>query len=473
MDLATRVLGGAGLAPLVRRGSMSFWGSIAALVVASSLLLILFVRHSVGSAFTDFHVYHNGASAIRQGNPLYELALAWRDAGYADFHPTATLTTTTEPLDRNAGVHSIPYNYPAGFAFAFLPFTFIPKDVGRLIWFTIVFACLVGAAYVLVGTFFKGPRAQRMAGATGLSVLMALFQPTRASLYQGQVECILLFFLALSFSAFVRGRDYRAGWWLALAMIVKPFLGFLVLFFLWKRSYRAAISACVCGAILFLGPALILGPGVLFDFLAVAAYWSTPEFLASPFNQSVYGLLLRLLTPNAFTVPMVDAQFLVEVSRWTLTGISLLILAVSVSRSRAVTVSQLGLEFGLTIVIMLLVAPLAEDIHYTHLLIPLVAFVAALKHSWSLAPMTVAIAAMTAAVYGYLSLPGLRLTAMASYSFYDSQVSGIDVLLTGAQVYGLACMAIMAYAAVRWYRAERFATTQPGRHAVAAVESGV
>jgi hypothetical protein len=244
-------------------------------------------------------------------------------------------------------------------------------------------------------------------------------------------------------------------------MVVKPFLGFLVLFFLWKRSYRAAFWAGALAAVLFFSPALILGPSVLFDFLEVAAYWSTADFLTSPFNQSVYGFLLRLFTPNPFTAPLVTAPILVDAIRWLVVGVAMLALGASVSRSRAVTPVQIGLEFGFAIVVMLIVSPLAEDIHFTHLVIPLVAVVAALKERWTLSTATIGLTAMTAAVYAYLSLPGIRSAAMGSYAFYDSRLSGADLVLTGVQAYGLLALGLVMFLAIRWYRGQPAVAAAP------------
>jgi len=68
----------------------------------------------------------------------------------------------------------------------------------------------------------------------------------------------------------IKRRDVPSGVFLALAVSVKPFLGFVVLYFPWKRAYRgAAIMGIVSTALVL--PALILRPQVLYDLLAV---WS-------------------------------------------------------------------------------------------------------------------------------------------------------------------------------------------------------
>src|SRR5439155_23959005 len=98
-----------------------------------------------------------------------------------------------------------------------------------------------------------------------------------------------------------------AALWLALAIAIKPAAGFLILFFFWKRAYRAGMLAGALAAALIAAPFVLLGARAAADGIAVATYWSSPTFAVSPIHQAPYGLLLRLFTPNVFTVPVVDA----------------------------------------------------------------------------------------------------------------------------------------------------------------------
>jgi hypothetical protein len=435
-------------------------------ILAALILLALYVR-TVSSGLGDFEAYQSAALAVRHGDRLYEHALAWRDAGFAVNFPGP------RPLaDRYPGDHNTPFVYPAVFALVFVPVTFLPPEAGRLLWLTIVFGCLLGAAFVLGDLFFPARRLQRIAIAVSLALALAIFQPSRASLTSAQVDSALLLLVALSLSAFVRGHDSRAGIWLALAAAVKPFLGFLVLVFLWKRAYRATATVGALSAVLLLVPALLFGMSTLVDFAVVASYWSSPSFAVSPFNQSLYGLSLRLLTVNAFTVPIIDAPAMASAVRASATVVVMLVLAMSVSRTRTAPTDHLGLELGLAVVAMLLVAPLAQDIYYIHLAIPLVAIAAVIKGSWSRRLCPWALGVGTAAVYLYLCLPTLRSLSMAHYAFHDARISGLQVIQTGAHFYGLAAVAMVTLATVLWHRQLLAGTVRAGTEATASGDWG-
>ena len=426
----------------------SRWVQFAVAVLAGVILALSYVR-TVGGELGDFDAYYAAGWTVRHGEPLYEHAFAWRDAGFAVNFPGE------RPLaDRYPGVNSSPFVYPSAFALAVVPLTLLPIETARVVWFTLMFGCFIAAAFVLSVIFFPARQAsQQLAMSLALAATLVVFQPTRASLSNGQVDAVLLLLISLSLLAFVRKQDARAGVWLALAASVKPFLGFLVLYYLWKGAARTVLAVIgLAGAILLL-PAHYFGPSVLSDFATVALYWSSQSFAVSPFNQSPYGLMLRVFTPNAFTVPLVEAPVLALVARGAITVGVLGVLMQMVSRSRSLPATHLGLEYGLTVVGMLLVAPLAQDIYYIHLVVPLIAVAATLRASWSWQLQPLALAAGTAATSLYLSLPGLRALSMGYYAFHDAPLVGLRVLQTGAHAYGLIALAAMTWATVVWRRA--------------------
>jgi hypothetical protein len=126
----------------------------------------------------------------------------------------------------------------------------------------------------------------------------------------------------------------------------------------------------------------------------------------------------------------------------------LLTLAWSIGRSRQVSTRRLAMEYGLVLIGMLLASPLSEDIHYTYLAIPLIALAVS---AWATRPQRSAqiVAAGLAIVYVYLSLPMLHAAKMAFYAFYDAPVAAPRLFLTGAHLYGLIALAIVALIALR------------------------
>ena len=405
------------------------WGATAAAIVAVVLLCVSFVRLVRSAPFTDFEAYYHAAVTLRDGGRLYERALAWREAGY--------LWALVPP---GQGPEGVPYVYAPAFAFAMLPLTTLSFRVASIVWCALVLACLVGTAYLLAALLFPASRLGRPATALVLAALASLYQPVRAGLWAGQADTVVLLLLVLALASFCAGRDTRSGIWLGLAMAIKPTLGFLVLFALWKRAYRMTVVAGALSAGVIGLPLLAMGPDTIADFIDVATYWSSPRFATSLNNQSPYGVLLRLFTTNAYTVPLVELPHLVDVLRYAIGATALIALGWSVTRRRDVPVRRLALEYGLTIVALLLVSPLSEDIHYAYLLVPFAAAAASLgAQPYSRA--TVALGAALVLVYAYLCLPKLNEAEFFFYAFLEGPVRAPLSLLTGVHLYALFVLA--------------------------------
>jgi hypothetical protein len=416
------------------------WLRLALIGVAVIAVLALFIRTVRESPSVDFEAYYAAVTGLRHGEGLYSRAAAYRDAGYALNHPSM-----------DPPVEGMPYVYPPAFAIAVMPFSLLPYGPARLVWFAFIFACLIAAAYVLARLALPRSAHPPLAAVAGVTVLLAFFQPARANMVSTNTELPVFLLLTLMTAALARGRWSRAAVWLALAATVKPTLGIILLLFLWKRAYRPTAVALTLLAALFFAPTLVFGLGVVREFADVAAYWTQSPWAAGPINQSPYGLLLRLFTVNPYSSPVLDAPLLAGMLRWAIVGVTLAIVAASIDRSRAVSSRQIMLETGLFIAAMLLVSPLTQDIYCIHLAIPF-AVLAGTALERPRARRSLLLGAGVALLYGYFSLPSLRLASQAFYRFYAAPLSGPILLLTGVYVYGLLAAIAVALLALRWYR---------------------
>jgi hypothetical protein len=416
----------------------------------------VFIRTVQSSQYIDFEAYYSGATSLRLGEPLYARAAAYRDAGYALDHPTIP-----PPVD------GMPYVYPPAFAALLMPLSLLPYGVAREVWLTFLFACLLVAAYVLTGLVLPRPAKPTAVAVAGVAVLLAFFQPARASLFSTNAELPTFLLVTLMTAALVRGRWSQAAVWLALAATIKPTLGMFVLFLLWKRAYRATAISLTLLASLLLAPALIFGVGLLRELADIAAYWTQSPWAAGPINQSPYGLLLRLFTTNPYSAPVLDAPMLATVLRWTVVGATLALVAASVGRTRDLPRRQAMLELGLVVTAMLLVAPLTQDIYCIHLAIPL-AIIAGTVLERPRTRRALLLGVGVALVYVYFSLPSLRFMSQAYYLFYAAPLTGPTILLTGVYVYGLVAAIAVAFTALRWYRRGDVGAVQPGATGLAA-----
>lgn len=405
------------------------------------ILLALYLRVLSGIP-VDFGAYYRAASDLREGRSPYQEALVWRDAGYV----TGSVDTKPTP--------GIAYVYPPALGLALVPLTAFPIDVAFAVWIALLFGCVIGTAWCLAA-LVRGPR-QRELGllVAVLAVGIALFKPVRGALtFSNQADPLIMALLAGTVFTFGRRRDGWAGVLLGLAISVKPFLVVLALVPLWKGAYRLVAVAGLLSAVLVLGPLLALG--LLGDFQAAAAHWAGPAMAASPVGQASYSLLLRTLTVQSYTVPIVEAPWLVAPLH-VLVGIGLLGLLVRViSRSRTQPpVVQLA-EFGLAIAAMLIYGPLTEEHHLAYLAVGLTATLAAGLSGWSNSPVARRIALATAALVLFLMLPGTQAIAWGFYGYWDGPIAPPASLTTFLWLYVVVAAAALNVAALRLLRRQR------------------
>lgn len=254
----------------------------------------------------------------------------------------------------------------------------------------------------------------------------ALILPAIATydLSLGQADLLLA---ALSVGAF--GLWTRRNPWapvpLAAAIAIKPTLAILALVWLWKdgpgegedrpiaRSFRRVMAQAVahptvrCAALalaLVALPFAAVGLAATQDYVTFTTHWNAFGANADPINQSPYGMLLRLLTVNGVTRPLIDAGWLVLPLRLLALGGALALWLRAVPRAwttdRALALSECLLAFPL----VLWLSPLAEDIHYCQLMPALIGLG---WLGWTRAPRSAATLALTV-TFVLFSIPRMQ-----------------------------------------------------------------
>lgn len=420
------------------------WFVTIAVAFGALLLIALFVRTFQTQPFVDFDAYYRTISDFRAGGELYTQALNWRDAGYA----------VNSPGNESQNADGLPFVYPPTFALAMAPLTFLPYQLALILWFAVIIGSVAGTAHLTVRMLLRRGRRDHIAIVVAVTGLLALFQPVRGILATGNVDTLILFLLTLALADYREGRSARAGIWLALASLIKPTVGFVLVFFLWKRDWRAIVACGVVGSVLLGISAAVIGPQQTLDFIAVASYWSSPTFAVSPVNQAPYGMLLRLFTSNPYTVPILALPMLATALRVAVIGAVIVVLARSIRMARATSDARLVLEYSLVLIGMLLVSPLSEDIHYTYLGLPLIA-IGCIVFNRRLDRLAQMLGLGLLAVYAYLSLPLLGAAKMAFYTFYVEPVAAPRLLLTGVHLYGLLALAGIGLVSLRLLEARK------------------
>jgi hypothetical protein len=368
---------------------------------------------------TDLDVYLRAAWAVREGQDFY------------------TIT------DDN-GWH---YHYPPLFAILLVPLADPPPGYDRqgslpfagsvAIWYVISVGCLFLAVHWLASALedvslnpgARNPsRGCRRWWLLRALPVLACLSPIAHSLVRGQVNMLLLLLFSGLAVAWLRGRRWQAGWFLAGAICLKVIPAFLVLYPLWRRDWRC-LAGCGLGLIVGLGlvPLLVFGPT-----RTLAYYREWDEVLRQPAlaegadqtrakelievtatdSQSYLAIIHNTIHLDRATRPN-QASRLVRWAHWgigaALTGLTLLAAGWQPPRSKAAETVFLGL----LIVMMCLLSPVCH-LHYFSLALPLI--MALLAVVWE-NPQTLRLGA------GWWALLGINLVSNAL-----TGVPGLEVL---------------------------------------------
>src|SRR5205823_3857311 len=169
------------------------------------------------------------------------------------FHPTEDFVA--EALAR-------PFLYPPPAILWFLPLGLLSMHTAAILWFAFELLCLIGAV-VLISRHVLQDRSS-----TGLLLtvaLAALLYGTYLNIRTGQTLFLILLLIAL----FFRDRDRSMGGvWLALGILVKPFIAIFFLWLLLKKRWRPVLVA-LCTLAAATGLTLVIyGPAVFRSYFA-------------------------------------------------------------------------------------------------------------------------------------------------------------------------------------------------------------
>ena len=322
-----------------RRARAIAWGALAAVLAGYGALLFTSDAGPVRDfAHLDFYDYYLGAAAVAEGRSPYDGE--WADA-----------VARREGLPFVQGSH---YIYPPWFAVVLRPVAELAPRSAAGLWFFLSVVALLAIA--------RGdPR-----GAWPL----VFFPPVLFSLFVGQINLLLLGAILGGFAL----RDRRPGWagiLLALAAATKVTPILLIAVMAAHRRWRlVGAAAATVLALWIIG--WVGAPGAMTTWItevlpstgALAAHHGHPA------NQSLYGLAIRLLAPNTWTTPWLNAPSLVP---WVARGGAALLLSLCAARiwSRAASGrASEATDAALVVSAMVVVGPLAWESTFALMLAP-------------------------------------------------------------------------------------------------------
>jgi hypothetical protein len=267
-----------------------------------------------------------------------------------------------------------------------LPFMLLPPVRGALAWFGLKAVLTAGSVWMCyrMVRFEKRP----IPSYIQFMVVLFSFRPILSDLHHGNNNLVILFLIVSTLYAWRRGYDVLAGLLLALAISYKVTPALFVPYFMYKRSWRTVGATCVgMGLFLFVVPSLIIGP--TFNIECLQMWWHriispyVSKGVGSPqeINQSMVGVLTRLLTNTKTGDGRYDVHLDLNLVSWSPRLVGLLVKGLSLGmvgllalfcRTRAGRRDDPRLlgEFALVVLTMLFVSERSWKHHYVTLLLP-------------------------------------------------------------------------------------------------------
>jgi hypothetical protein len=252
--------------------------------------------------------------------------------------------------------------YPPFMAFFFVPFALLPFKPALLL-FSITGMLALAAG---VWAFFADEerKTRRDFTVAGLLITFSFF-PVYLSLYLGQINALLFLCMALVLYFYRRGRPGWAGFFIALAALIKIYPAVLILFFAVKREFKPVVAALISIVALGAVSLTVCHPSLYLYYISqVLPHQSDGGAFYR--NQGMGGLFARLLSSNDYVNALANSPALAR-ELGILAGAFVLVVALYVAARRGGRLIG-DLEFGMCLVATVLALPKSYE-HYAVLLL--------------------------------------------------------------------------------------------------------
>ena len=261
---------------------------------------------------------------------------------------------------------------------------------------------------------------------------LLLFEPLWQQTIQGQLNLMLLLMLTGVWVADRRDQPVVAGTLAGLALATKLFPGFLFLYFLFQRRWKALIAGTISVVAFTTLTVLLAGTE------AYVTYWNdvfptTGQWWSAWNNASLAGFWFKLFSAEQYgrhLTPLVESMVIARIGTMVSWGIVLVILLPIVWK--AGNQEERDHAFGLSLTAMLLVSPVTWEHYFLLLFLPLTLVWVTLPESsprrWLLGMVVVSLG-MPLMTIGNLVIPG---------GFFGGTAGPAHtLLLLSLQMYGL------------------------------------
>ncbi|NBQ63445.1 MAG: DUF2029 domain-containing protein [Proteobacteria bacterium] len=253
---------------------------------------------------------------------------------------------------------------PVTIALVYAPWALIPNEVAQVVWALLHVTAIV-VATVMVARAFLAPRIPTELLAIGTVIGLSIFEPWRDTLWLGQPNGFIYFFLASGLLMAKRNRWFLAGVCVAISLVFKPVASWVVLYLIVTRRWPALVGGAVAGV----GMIVVTLP------LAGVHWWSIwlsqkmgalalGNALHSNISMQAVHARLSLVSNAYFDANMLPSLPLSQVLNIVMYFTSILILIIFTFKQKNKNdVLGIGLDWSLAIAISLMTSPLTW-VHY-------------------------------------------------------------------------------------------------------------
>jgi hypothetical protein len=295
---------------------------------------------------------------------------------------------------------------PVTVAIVYVPWAMLPLDWALIGWGILHIGAIVTSTVLVARAFFV-PRIPSDILAAGILLMLAVYEPWRDTIWLGQPNGFIFFFLAVGLLMARRNRWFWAGACIAMSLLFKPIASWLALYVVLTRRWSAMVGGAVTGGGLVLLSLPLAGTNWWWLWLTrKAGDLALGNALHSNISLQAVHARLSLVSHAYYDAGALPSLPLAKVLN-ALMLVTAIILVLSLTRRERPKSDTLGvgLEWGLAIALSLTTSPLSW-VHYSTMAI--VAFIVLLASTyapdWRAAPRHVRVALGTIALVAFALL---------------------------------------------------------------------
>jgi hypothetical protein len=300
------------------------------------------------------------------------MAFAPRSADYFVYASTAKRVLDHDyDLYRQGG---LAFRYAPVVAFAFVPWSFLPRTAGAFLWYLLKIAALLAIVRMTMllmdlekRTFWK------ILAITSLATAGFLFE----EFHTGNIHFLVLFLIVLALFYAERGRSVLPSFLLAAVICIKLTPLLFVAYFAIARRWKICLLCFLWLAVLVLAPSFFVGWP---KNLELTKHWAETALARTeePVNHSLRGVLFKYLSdkPNVAETEKYPSVNLFNLrpdilnGLWILTSIALLLVLGSILLRKCPDRECAVLKYALLTVSLLLLSPHDSRIYFSTLFFP-------------------------------------------------------------------------------------------------------